>query len=78
MLRHGVGGELDVDDRADDAGDPADAAAPRGLPAFVGNSGSHVTLSFVTWRLARAVAPPTISLISWVISAWRAWLASRV
>ena len=24
-----------------------------------------------------ASAPPTISLISWVISAWRAWLACR-
>ena len=27
---------------------------------------------------ASAFAPPTISLISWVISAWRAWLACRV
>ncbi len=26
---------------------------------------------------ARALAPPTISLISWVIPAWRAWLARR-
>ena len=30
----------------------------------------------IRWSYAeRASAPPTISLISWVISAWRAWLA---
>ena len=27
---------------------------------------------------ASALAPPTISLISWVMPAWRAWLAIRV
>jgi hypothetical protein len=36
-----------------------------------------ISLSF-SLALGQGVAPPTISLISWVISAWRAWLASRV
>ena len=37
-----------------------------------------VSLYLLYLASARALAPPTISLISWVISAWRAWLASRV
>ena len=77
-LGHRVGGELDVDDRADDAGDAADAARLRGLRSSR-DSGSHWSLThFPALASASASAPPTISLISWVISAWRAWLASRV
>ena len=46
-LRHRVGGELDVDDRADDAGDPAGAARRSSLTGVVGDSGSHVNSSFL-------------------------------
>ena len=68
-LRHGVDGEFHVDDRADDPGDAA-----RGNGRL--NCGRHY-LSLPAVASARAAAPPTISLISWVISAWRAALASR-
>ena len=69
-LRHRVDGELHVDDRADDPGDAA-----RGRGRF--NSGGHSGQSLPAVASARALAPPTISLISWVISACRAALASR-
>ena len=44
-LRHRVRRELDVDDRADDAGDPADAAARLGSRWSLQFSGSHVSHS---------------------------------
>ena len=82
LLGHAVGGELDVDDGADDAGDAADAAAAWvSLRASVTVAVMCRLLSAEGLKLASAasaLAPPTISLISWVISAWRAWLASRV
>src|SRR5207302_10084319 len=71
-LGHGVGGELDVDDRADDSYDASGAALLRGRLLF--DSGGHRSLPV----FARASAPPTISMISWVISACRAEFASRV
>ena len=61
-LRHRVDGELDVDDGAGDAGDPADAG--RGLGRC-----SHGRSSLLCGCGRSASAPPTISLISWVISA---------
>src|SRR5450631_3177201 len=76
--RHRVRGELDVDDRADDAGDATGSAFGGGVRSVLRNYGSHL-LSLPSYLAdARASTPPTISLISWVISAWRAWLASRV
>ena len=42
------------------------------------NSGSHISHSFPALASASAFTPPTISLISWVMPAWRAWLAMRV
>ena len=59
---------------------PALAGARCVLGLF--NRGSHVSHSLLT-RLAAlasasALTPPTISLISWVMPAWRAWLATRV
>src|SRR5690606_9257291 len=77
--RHGVGRELDVHDRADDPRDATDRAG--GLGLF--NSGSHLShfsasQSWPALASARALTPPTISLISWVMPAWRAWLAIRV
>src|SRR5450755_1797624 len=75
-----LGGELHIDDRADD---PRDTAGTLGglLPAGGGvvlDGCGHDTHSFPATDSAIASAPPTISLISWVISAWRALLASRV
>src|SRR5262249_45857500 len=69
---HVIGAELHVYDGADDPGDPA------GLRAGSGGCGHDDTHSFPAEFSASALAPPTISLISWVISAWRALLASRV
>ena len=60
-LRNLAARELDVDDRA---GDPDDPAGP-GLGGRVGGGGHQLSLPAVT----RASAPPTISLISWVICA---------
>ena len=73
-LRHGVDGELHVDDRADDPGYAAGGHAGRWCRF---SSGGHSGQSLPALASARALAPPTISLISWVISAWRAALASR-
>src|SRR5690606_12945324 len=67
-VRHRVPRELHVHHRADDAYDPADARP--GLHS----SSHHSSLP----AAARALAPPTISLISWVISACRAEFISRV
>ena len=41
LLGHRVGRELDVDDRTDDAGDPADATLGGSGRSAFGNSGSH-------------------------------------
>src|SRR5699024_3685847 len=60
------------------AGDPADARARRGGGRGVGGGGSHVFRPLVVQLAARASAPETISLISWVISACLAVLARRV
>ena len=65
---HRVHGELDVDDRADHSGDAADAALALGLYGLV-NSRSHCSHSLPALASARALTPPTISLISWVIPA---------
>ena len=46
-LGHGVGRELDVDDRADDAGDPAGATGLRGRGGAVGGEGHGVSSSSV-------------------------------
>ncbi len=70
QLGHRVPGELDVDDRSGDPNDPSGGGGLLGL-AYRGHD-----LSLPAE--ASAFAPPTISLISWVISACRAWLASRV
>ena len=80
-LRHRVDGELDVDDRADDPGDPADAAARSrsvALRSMVAVISLTLRQSWPALASASALTPPTISLISWVIPAWRAWLAIRV
>jgi peptide chain release factor 1 len=68
-LRELVGCELDVDDRADDPDH-----APLGSLGLLGLAGCacHQSLP-VFWR---ASAPPTISMISCVISAWRAWFSA--
>src|SRR6266571_6938068 len=75
------GGELHVNDGADDPHDAAGAGAG-GCPATggvvlcgCGHVDAHLLPAIVS---ASALAPPTISLISWVISAWRALFASRV
>src|SRR5690606_21250509 len=73
-LRQGADGELHVDDRALDRGDAPGGRARLGGPF---NSRGHFSHSLPA-APARASAPPTISLISFVISAWRAWLAWRV
>src|SRR5690606_38336538 len=65
---HRVPGELHVDDRADDAYDPT------GTCPGLHSSSHHSSLP----AAARALAPPTISLISWVISACRTEFISRV
>ena len=59
-LRHRVARELDVDDRADD---PDDAAGGRSWSRYRQWQSSL----FTSLRVASALAPPTISLISWVI-----------
>ncbi len=73
QFRHGTPRELDVDDRTGDADH-----ATCGLGLFCG--GSHFLFASYGAYLAsaRAFAPPTISLISWVIWAWRSRLASSV
>src|SRR5262249_50200610 len=65
------------------ADDPGDAAGLRAGGCVAARGGifggcGHDTPSFPTAASASALAPPTISLISWVISACRALLASRV
>ena len=89
-LGHRLGGELDVHDRADDAGRPgrrralADSVEVSSRVAVIASQLLLVivpaSLAAVTTAVAsaRALAPPTISLISWVISDWRALFASRV
>jgi peptide chain release factor 1 len=67
QLRQLAPAELDVHDRA---GDPHDSAGAGGFLY----RGHDLSLP----AAASASAPPTISLISWVISDCRAWLASRV
>ena len=65
--RHGVRRELDVDDRAGHAGDAAHSGARLGARGVLGDS--HVLHSLPAVTVDSASAPPTISLISWVISA---------
>src|SRR5699024_6011764 len=86
------GRELDVDDGAGDAGDASGGTGRLGGGGLAVSGGGHVrSLHVVPTRGAvglcqrsvrpdpeRASAPPTISVISWVISAWRAEFASRV
>src|SRR5207248_6122366 len=77
---HVVGRELDVDHRADDPGDQAGLAGAAlavagGVLYGCGHDDAH---SLPAIDSASALAPPTISLISCVISAWRALFASRV
>ena len=72
--RHRVGVELDVDDRADHA-DRRDRG--RRSRRARGSRGWRSWLQSLPAE-ASASAPPTISEISWVISAWRAALAARV
>src|SRR5699024_10201309 len=79
-LRNRVRRELDVQHGPDHAGNPAHARlAGCGCRSLVCSS-SHDDPSvwFEAQLAAMASAPETISLISWVISACRAWLASRV
>ena len=52
--------------------------APALPVAVVAKGGSHLFHSLPALASASALTPPTISLISWVIPAWRAWLAIRV
>src|SRR4029453_19653120 len=66
-----MGWELPVGDRGDDPGDPA--RGRRGL-----NCGGHLSYSLPASAAANAFAPPTISLISCVISACLAAFASLV
>ena len=70
---NGATRELNVHDGTDD---PDDAAGewPTPLALFVGYCCGHVSQSLPALE-ASAFAPPTISLISWVIWAWRAWFA---
>src|SRR5690348_690837 len=67
--------ELDVDHGADHPRD-ATYTGLAGLGPRALDSCGHGLHSLPL--AASASAPPTISLISWVISAWRAALASRV
>src|SRR5699024_3675580 len=76
LVGHGVDAELDVDDRAGDAGDAPDPTRSGGV--LFGHGGSHGFSLPSHLDSARALAPPEISEIAWVISACRAWLASRV
>ncbi|CPU67343.1 Uncharacterised protein [Mycobacteroides abscessus] len=50
---------------------------PGGFGQDVGDGAGRAGLA-ARHDAARASAPETISLISWVMSAWRAWFASRV
>src|SRR6266496_4212708 len=75
------GGKLHVNHGADDPHNTAGGGAS-GIPAFsggifygCGHVDAHLLPAIVS---ASALAPPTISLITWVISAWRALFASRV
>ncbi len=75
--------ELDVDDGAGDAGDAADAAGDALSSFFLAGALSAVFVAMGVLFLGaiwtpRASAPPTISEICWVISAWRALFARRV
>ena len=54
---------------------PTPAAPVSVVSSTVAVMSSH---SFPALASASALTPPTISLISWVIPAWRAWLAIRV
>ena len=78
-----VVGELDVNDRTRDACDAADDRRDRGRVRLVCGE-AHGFFSFVFFRNSvylpddRASAPPTISAICCVISAWRALLRRRV
>ena len=72
-LRYLVSRELNIHDRADDPGNTTDTHRCGRIC-----SGSHFLPHSFPADSASAEAPPTISEISWVISAWRAWLASRV
>src|SRR5690606_19175200 len=76
-LGHLIGRELDVEHRSDDPGDATGHGGRVGGGLFDGCS--HWCLPQSDWAAsASALAPPTISLISWVMPAWRAWFASRV
>ena len=68
QLGDGAARELDVHDRPGDADDAPD----RRRFAVRWFSGALIQSSLPA--AASASAPPTISLISWVIWAWRAWL----
>ena len=79
QLRHRSPGELDIDDRAGDAYDAAGGVGV-GLAGLYGSS-THIFFASSGAYLAAsasAFAPPTISLISWVIWACRSRLASSV
>src|SRR5207247_5281584 len=65
---HRVARELGVDDRADDPDDAADGRLGLGVNTHPSSPPAA----------ASAFAPPTISLISWVIAACRAEFISRV
>src|SRR4051812_8206462 len=67
LVGHGTARELDVDDRTGHRHD-----APLGARGF--STGHQSSLP----AAVSAFAPPTISEISWVICAWRAWFISRV
>src|SRR4029077_15348293 len=76
-LRHVLGRELDVHDGAGDPGDPAGARGGLAAGGWRFYRRGHVFLT-PSRAPTSAPAPPTISLISWVISACRALFASRV
>ena len=78
-LRQVLGRELDVHDGAGDPGHTAGARGGLAAFGFVFYGRGHVFLThWFALAPASALAPPTISLISWVISACRALFASRV
>src|SRR5699024_1509738 len=70
-IGHGIGGELHLPHGSHDAGDTTVCLSPA-LPRLLFHGGSHF---HSLPDSASALAPPTISLISWVIPACRAWLA---
>src|SRR5690606_2253037 len=76
-VRNRVVRELDVDNRTVDA---CDAPGDRGRRLVSRSGGGHFFVSFlrVCQLDASASAPPTISAICWVMSAWRALLRRRV